>query len=132
MREFDGLVEQASETEIANAAARAEHTGLYACSQTGVALAVLFKLVEKGVIASDQRVVVISTAHGLKFSRFKVDYHNRQLQSVVEQYPNPPIELSADYDLVLQKVQEEKIGSGGQCEQSPGINKLSPICSSKS
>jgi len=106
VREFDGLVEQASETEIANAAARADRTGLYACPQTGVALAVLFKLVEKGVIASDQRVVVISTAHGLKFSRFKVDYHNQQLPSVVEQYPNQPLELSADYDLILHKIQD--------------------------
>ena len=106
VREFDGLVEQATETEIANAAARADRTGLYTCPQTGVALAVLFKLVERGVIAEDQRVVVISTAHGLKFSRFKVDYHNQQLQSVVEKYPNPPVELPADYDLVLQKIQD--------------------------
>jgi threonine synthase len=109
VREFDGLVEQATETEIANAAALADLTGLYTCPQTGVALAVLFKLVKKGVIGSDQRSVVISTAHGLKFSRFKVDYHNQQLQSVVEQYPNPPIELPADYDLVLKKIWEESI-----------------------
>ena len=41
VKEFDGLVEQANETEIANAAARADRTGLYTCPQTGVALAVL-------------------------------------------------------------------------------------------
>lgn len=106
VREFNGLVEQASETEIANAAARADRTGLYACPQTGVALGILFKLVDMGVIKPNQRTVVISTAHGLKFSRFKVDYHNQQLQSVVEQYPNSPVELPADYDLVLQKIQD--------------------------
>ncbi len=106
VKEFDGLVEQANEAEIANAAARADRTGLYTCPQTGVALAVLFKLVESGVIAKSQRVVVISTAHGLKFSRFKVDYHNRQLPNIVEQYPNPPVELPADYDLVQQKIQD--------------------------
>ena len=106
VREFDGLVEQASESELANAAAQADRTGLYTCPQTGVALAVLFKLVERGVIAKNQQAVVISTAHGLKFSRFKVDYHKSQLPTVEEEYPNPPIELPADYDLVQQKIQE--------------------------
>ena len=106
VNEFDGLVEQASESELANAAAQADLTGLYTCPQTGVALAVLFKLVERGVIAKDQRAVVISTAHGLKFSRFKVDYHKSQLPTVTEKYTNPPVELPADYDLVQQKIQE--------------------------
>ena len=106
MREFDGLVEQAGETEIANAAARADRTGLYAYPQSGVALVVLFNLVKKGVITSNQRAVVISTAHDLKFSRFQVEYHNRQLPCVVEQYPNPPIELPVDYDLILHKIQD--------------------------
>jgi threonine synthase len=104
VKNFDGVVEQASETEIANAAAQADRTGLYACPQTGVALAALFKLVERNVIKAQQRVVVISTAHGLKFSRFKIDYHNHRLQSVIEQYANPPVELPADYELVLDKI----------------------------
>jgi threonine synthase len=103
---FDGLVEQVSEDELANAAARADRTGSYACPHTGVALAALFKLVDKGVIQRDQRVIVISTAHGLKFSRFKVDYHRQVLESVVEQYPNPPIELPADYDRVRDAIDE--------------------------
>lgn len=107
VKEFDGLVEQADETEIANAAARADCTGLYTCPQTGVALAVLFKLIERGVIRESQRTVVISTAHGLKFSRFKVDYHNCQLPNIVEKYPNPPLELPADYDLVQQQIKEK-------------------------
>lgn len=96
----DGVVEQVTEDELANAAARADRTGSYACPHTGVALAALFKLVDRGVIEKDQRVIVISTAHGLKFSRFKVDYHQQELQAVLEQYPNPPIELPADYETV--------------------------------
>jgi threonine synthase len=103
---FDGVVEQVSEDELANAAVRADRTGLYACPHTGVALAVLIKLLDKGVIHRDQRVIVISTAHGLKFSRFKVDYHNQQLQSVLEQYPNPPLELPADYEIVRRTIDE--------------------------
>ena len=103
---FDGVVEQVSEDELANAAVRADRTGLYACPHTGVALAVLIKLLDKGVIHRDQRVIVISTAHGLKFSRFKVDYHNQQLESVLEQYPNPPLELPADYEIVRRTIDE--------------------------
>jgi threonine synthase len=106
MNAFDGVVEQVSEDELANAATRADRTGLYACPHTGVALGALFKLLDKGVIQKDQRVIVISTAHGLKFSRFKVDYHNQGLESVLEQYPNPPQELPADYEVVRVKIDE--------------------------
>ncbi|HIQ04541.1 MAG TPA: threonine synthase, partial [Anaerolineae bacterium] len=45
LKQFDGIVEQATEHELANAAARADLTGMYTCPHTGVALAVLFKLV---------------------------------------------------------------------------------------
>ena len=100
LKAFNGIVEQVSEDEIANAAALADLTGLYACPHTGVALGALLKLLDRGMIDAQERVVVISTAHGLKFSRFKVDYHNQQLESVVERYANPPIELPGDYDAV--------------------------------
>jgi threonine synthase len=103
---FDGVVEQVSEGELANASAQADLTGLYACPHTGAALASLFKLLDKGVIKADQRVIVISTAHGLKFSRFKVDYHNQQLDSVQERFANPPLELPADYDMVLNTIHD--------------------------
>jgi threonine synthase len=67
VRESNGLVEQATEHEMANAAALADMTGMYTCPHTGAALAVLFKLIERGEIKSSDRVIVISTAHGLKF-----------------------------------------------------------------
>jgi threonine synthase len=49
-------------------------------------------------------VVVISTAHGLKFSRFKVEYHNLRLSNVTERYANQPIELPADYGAVVDAI----------------------------
>lgn len=98
--EFNGVVEQASEDELANAAALADSTGLYACPHTGVALAVLQKLLKQGIVHKKERVVVISTAHGLKFSQFKVDYHNNNLPEVTPQYANPPQELKADFQRV--------------------------------
>jgi len=100
LKAFDGVVEQATEDELANAAARADRVGLYCGPQTGVALAALLKLVQRGKIQSDDRVVVISTAHGLKFTRFKVDYHEEQLEGVASRHANPPINLPPDLDAV--------------------------------
>jgi threonine synthase len=97
---FNGVVEQATEDELANAAALADKTGLFNCPHTGVALAVLFKLLKRGEIKKDERVVVISTAHGLKFTDFKVKYHENQLEGVESQYANVPVELPPEYDKV--------------------------------
>lgn len=72
VQESSGLVEAVSEDELANAAAFSDMSGMYACPHTGVALSVLYKLAEKGEIKASDRVVVISTAHGLKFTNFKV------------------------------------------------------------
>jgi len=100
LQKFDGIVEQASEEELANAAALADRTGMYSCPHTGVALAVLLKLVEKQVISKKDKTVVISTAHGLKFSEFKVGYHEGTLEGVQCKYANKPIELEANADIV--------------------------------
>ncbi len=104
--EFDGVVEQASEEEIANTSAQADQTGLYCCPHTGVALAALKKLLHKGIIDPRARVVVISTAHGLKFSQFKTDYHLQQLADVSAQYANPPLETPASIDAVQAAIKE--------------------------
>src|SRR5262249_31375005 len=82
LERYDGIVEQASEDELAEAAARADRTGMFNCPHTGVALAALIKLVERKIIERRHRVVVISTASGLKFSDFKVRYHERALPEV--------------------------------------------------
>ncbi len=97
---FNGVVEQATEDELANAAALADKTGLFNCPHTGVALAVLFKLLKRNEIKKDERVVVISTAHGLKFADFKVKYHENQLKEVESKYANVPVELPPEYDKV--------------------------------
>ena len=100
LRSFDGVVEQASEDELANAAARADRTGLYCCPHTGVALAVLAKLIDRGEIRRDDRVVVLSTAHGLKFTDFKVGYHDQTLRDVIARHANPPVNLPPEYEAI--------------------------------
>ena len=101
---FDGVVEEASEDELADASARADRTGLYTCPHTGVALAALFKLAERGMIAPSERVVVISTAHGLKFTGFKVGYHEGKLDEVESELANPPVYLPADTKVVKEAI----------------------------
>ncbi len=107
LKSFDGIVGQATEDELANAAARADLTGMYSCPQTGVALAVLLKLIARGDIERDDKVVVISTAHGLKFTDFKVKYHEQKLEEVAARYANPPIDLPADFQTVKDAIARE-------------------------
>ena len=104
LKRFDGIVDQATEVELADAAARADRTGLFNCPHTGVALAVLIKMVERKQIQPDDRVIVISTATGLKFPDFKVAYHNVALGEPAPRYLNAPIELEADYEGVLKQI----------------------------
>jgi len=97
---LDGIVEQASEQELSDAAARADRAGAYACPHTGVALAVLEKLAARGTIRRGERAVVISTAHGLKFSDFKVGYHARTLPGVQARLTNPSVQVAANLGAV--------------------------------
>ena len=104
---FEGIVEQATEDELANAAAQADRTGMYSCPHTGVALAALQKLIERGEVQSSDRVVVLSTAHGLKFTDFKIGYHDSQLEDVVPRFMNPALEISASAEAVSQAIDLE-------------------------
>ncbi|MGI6381168.1 MAG: threonine synthase [Anaerolineae bacterium] len=106
LQQFDGVVVQATESELAEAAARADLTGMYACPHTGVALAALIKLVESGVIKGTDRTIVISTANGLKFTQFKVDYHAGTLADAECLRRNPPLELPADASAVKAAIAE--------------------------
>jgi threonine synthase len=104
LQRYDGIVEQATESELADAAARADRTGMFNCPHTGVALAVLEKLVGRQQLRKTDRVIVISTANGLKFTEFKIAYHSGQLAGVPARYANPPLELPNDYDQVRRAV----------------------------
>jgi threonine synthase len=105
LKAFDGVVARASEAELADAAARADRFGLFACPHTGVALAALEQLVARGLVKRDHRAVVISTASGLKFAEFKVGYHEAKLAEVAApRHRNVPVELPNDYAAVATAV----------------------------
>ena len=102
---MDGVVEQATEEELCESAARADKTGMYTCPHTAVALAALEKLTARGMVGKRDKVIVISTANGLKFTEFKVRYHDRALAGIASAQANPPVELPADYDRVLAAIE---------------------------
>jgi threonine synthase len=104
LKEFDGIVEQASEDELSNAAALVDKTGTFNCPHTGVALAAFFKLHERKVFKPSDRIVIISTAHGLKFVEFKIGYHKGELEGVLSKYANKPVELPPDYNAVTDSI----------------------------
>jgi threonine synthase len=104
LKQFNGIVEQATEQELADAAALGDTTGMFNCPHTGVALAALIKLIKAGKIDKAEHVVVISTAHGLKFTDFKVQYHEEKL-GFPSRFANKPIELPARVDAVKEALQ---------------------------
>jgi threonine synthase len=102
LKKFNGVVEIASEQELSDAAHRADRYGLYNCPHTGVALAATFKCIEKGIIAKKEKVVVISTAHGLKFTEFKVQYHKSEIPGTDPRFINKIVEAPADLSKVME------------------------------
>ena len=99
LKKFDGIVMDAKEQELADAAALADKSGMFNCPHTGVALAALLKLLKLGKVDKSEHVIVISTAHGLKFTDFKVNYHNGTMDCPC-QHANKPVELPPRVDAV--------------------------------
>ncbi len=99
LKEYDGIVVDVTEQELSDASALGDRTGLFNCPHTGVALGGLIKLLKAGKIDSSETIVVISTAHGLKFTEFKVKYHEGKFKFPAK-YMNKPIVLPPSIDAV--------------------------------
>ncbi|VAH78773.1 unnamed protein product [Triticum turgidum subsp. durum] len=110
LKATDGIVEEATEEELMDATALADLTGMFACPHTGVALAALFKLRDQGIIGTNDRTVVVSTAHGLKFTQSKIDYHDKNIKDMLCQYANPPISVKPDFGSVMDVLQKKLNG----------------------
>ncbi|KAH0462899.1 hypothetical protein IEQ34_007481 [Dendrobium chrysotoxum] len=109
IQKTDGIVEEATEEELMDAMSLADRTGMFACPHTGVALAALFKLRESGVIGTNDRTVVVSTAHGLKFTQSKVDYHANEIADMVCRFANPPVKVKADFGSVMDVLRKKLV-----------------------
>ncbi len=96
IRYFDGVVESVTEAELLDAFALANRHGLAICPNSAVALAGAAKLRRSGVIRKDDLVVVVATAHALKFSGTMSAYHRGG-----GRLANPPRLLPATLDAIL-------------------------------
>jgi len=63
-------------------------------------LAATAKLVRSGSISKSSKIVVISTAHGLKFIDFKLRFHRRELTGTSADLANLPIEVPSNPDAI--------------------------------
>ncbi len=95
-----GRVERVEERALAQAARLGDRAGLYACPQTAVALAGVRQAAAARAIAPEERVVVLSTAHGLKFTEFKLGAERGELPGAEGAAGNSPVELPADVEAV--------------------------------
>jgi threonine synthase len=77
---------------------------MYTCPHTAVGLAVLEKLIGRGVIRKGDRVACVSTANGLKFTEFKVKYHEGSVPGVTGKMKNPPVLLPPSFDKVVDAI----------------------------
>jgi threonine synthase len=75
LQRVGGAVEAVTEDEITAAWTAGDRHGLQTDPHTGVALAALAKQVAHGRIQPHQQVVIVSTAHGLKFGALKRAFH---------------------------------------------------------
>ncbi|XP_050218980.1 threonine synthase 1, chloroplastic [Mercurialis annua] len=101
LQNSNGIVEEATEEELMDATAQADSTGMFICPHTGVALTALIKLRNSGIIGPMDRTVVVSTAHGLKFTQSKIDYHSKAIPDMACKFANPPVQVKADFGSVM-------------------------------
>lgn len=111
LRRCGGRVTQASEDALADAAALADTCGQFLCPQTAAALAGIRQAVSEGRIGPADRVVLVSTAHGLKFGEFKVSYHEGMLPGANSRRANRVVESDASADAVRRAL-DARLGDG--------------------
>ncbi len=96
VRESGGHFESATEQEIMDAKALVDAAGVYICPNSATAVAAFLKARAAGTIGRDDRVVVIATAHGCKFSQATIDYHGGRLPGVSPRQANRIVEVEAE------------------------------------
>jgi len=94
LKHFKGIVEVVSEMEIMDWKAQIDQLGISICPNSAVAVAGAMKLNRNGIIKENEDVVVILTAHGSKFSKTSVEYHNRS----ANQFANQPLSITPNLE----------------------------------
>jgi threonine synthase len=114
LSESNGLVSSVSESELLDAMTKADRAGLFVCPHTAAALAGVEKLVRAQKLRADDDIVVVSTAHGLKFVEQKVAFHDGVMpldDDTLRARRNPPLTLAADLDVVRRALADRVLQS---------------------
>jgi threonine synthase len=106
IRQTNGVVEQVSDQEIMDAKAHVDAAGMGAEPASCAGVAGAKKLVEQGVIRSDEQVVTILTGHLLKDPDAVVRYHSGQLDGIQSNFQNAPISTKSDLESVLRAIDQ--------------------------
>ena len=96
----NGVVASVTEQELTEVAQEADQTGLYLCPHTAVALGGVRQGLASGEIRSGEKVVVVATAHGLKFTEFKTKTAENQVEGAHLASGATPIEVSNEYEAI--------------------------------
>jgi threonine synthase len=98
--ESKGQVITVSEQEIADAKAIIGRDGVGCEPASATTVAGIRKLIAKGFIKSDERVVAVLTGHVLKDTDYVIDYHRQTLQEsetkrINGSFANPPLRVAS-------------------------------------
>jgi threonine synthase len=96
IRETDGVVERVSDTEIMNAKAVVDASGVGCEPASAASVAGAKKLREAGMVDQDEEVVCILTGHLLKDPDTTVRYHTGAMEALRPSFANPPRVVDAD------------------------------------
>ena len=104
---MNGVVEQASEEELCDAAARADRTGhVHLPAHRASASPCSRSSSREASSRRGERVVCVSTASGLKFTEFKVALPRGADRRRDEPLANPPVFLPPDYGQVVDAINQ--------------------------
>ncbi|MBN1901322.1 pyridoxal-phosphate dependent enzyme, partial [Candidatus Sumerlaeota bacterium] len=102
----NGVVDQVTDQEIMDAKAWVDGAGIGAEPASCATVAGAKKLVEKGVIDPDAKVVGILTGHLLKDPDATVFYHKSELsdRGIASHFANAPLQIEPTLDAVRQHI----------------------------
>jgi len=106
LRWTDGIVEMVTDQEIMDAKALIDGAGIGCEPASACSLAGTRKLVENGIIKSDETVVGVLTGHLLKDPDATIGYHQNTLENLHANHPNHMLKVGDDADEIVRLLAE--------------------------
>ncbi len=102
----DGVVESVSDLEILEAKADLDAAGIGCEPASAASLAGLRKLLKKGIISRDQKVVLVLTGNLLKDPEIVEKIHTGKIESFKEKFKNQIINVDPDLSDIKKKLEQ--------------------------